>query len=128
MGIIITSVQISNAKESSKSLQCDAMVDTGATFMVLPTAWKDRLGELEVIEKVRLETATQATVEGEICGPVRIQLDGFRSIYSEVVFVDMQPEDGVYQPLVGYIVLEQSLAGVDMIRHRLVHLKHFDLK
>ena len=40
----------------------------------------------------------------------------------------MKPERGEYEPLIGYIVLEQSLAGVDMISHRLVHLKHFDLK
>ena len=128
MGRIITSVQIFNVQEPSQNLRCDAMVDTGATFMVLPTAWKDRLGELQSIEKVRLETATQATVEGEICGPVRIQLEGFRSIYSEVVFVAMAPENGIYEPLVGYIVLEQSQAAVDMIGHRLIHVKHFDLK
>ena len=128
MGRIITSVQIFNVQEPSQNLRCDAIVDTGATFMVLPTAWKDRLGELQSIEKVRLETATQATVEGEICGPVRIQLEGFRSIYSEVVFVAMAPENGIYEPLVGYIVLEQSQAAVDMIGHRLIHVKHFDLK
>lgn len=128
MGRIITSVQIFNVQEPSQNLRCDAMVDTGATFMVLPTAWKDRLGELQTIEKVRLETATQATVEGEICGPVRIQLEGFRPIYNEVVFVAMEPENGIYEPLVGYIVLEQSQAAVDMIGHRLIHVKHFDLK
>lgn len=77
MGGVITSVQISNVQEPSNTLRCDAMVDTGDTFMVLPSAWKDRLGELQTIEKVRLETATQATVEGEICGPVRIQLERF---------------------------------------------------
>ena len=37
-------------------------------------------GELEEIAKVPLETATQETVEGTICGPVRIQIEGFRSI------------------------------------------------
>lgn len=128
MGRIITSVHISNLKDSTKALRCDAMVDTGATFMVLPKAWKDRLGKLEFMEKVKVETATQSIIEGEICGPVRIQLEGFRAIFNEVVFVDMEPEDGVYEPLVGYIVLEQSQAAVDMVGHRLIHVKHFDLK
>jgi hypothetical protein len=40
----------------------------------------------------------------------------------------MEPADGDYEPLIGYIVLEQSLAGVDMIGHRLVPIKHMDLK
>jgi hypothetical protein len=40
----------------------------------------------------------------------------------------MHPEDGVYEPLVGYIVLELSQAAVDMLGHRLVHVKRFDLK
>ncbi len=83
---------------------------------------------LEAIAPVQLETATQATVTGEICGPVQIQIEGFRAIYSEVVFVDIVPEDGVYEPLVGYIVLQQSQAAVDMVGHRLIHVKRMDLK
>ena len=42
--------------------------------------------------------------------------------------MEMNPERGEFEPLIGYIVLEQSLAGVDMISHRLIHLKHLDLK
>ena len=96
--------------------------------MVLPSAWKDRLGELEFLTEIEVETATQERVAAEVCGPVRIQIEGFRAILNEVAFVEMKPERGEYEPLIGYIVLEQSLAGVDMISHRLVHLKHFDLK
>ncbi len=96
--------------------------------MVLPNAWKDRLGDLETVSTISLETATQETVEGEIRGPVRIQLEGFRPIFNEVLFVEMNPEDGIYEPLIGYIVLEQSQASVDMHGHRLVPIKHMDLK
>ena len=49
-------------------------------------------------------------------------------MFSEVVFVDMTPEDGQYEPLIGYIVLEQSQAAVDMLGHRLVQVKRLDLK
>ncbi len=80
------------------------------------------------METISLETATQETVRGEIRGPVRIQLEGFRPIFNEVLFVEMNPEDGIYEPLIGYIVLEQSQAGVDMLGHRLVPIKHMDLK
>lgn len=128
MGRIVASVTITNIADPSKSLRCDALVDTGASFMVLPSAWKDRLGDLEVIDEISLETATQETVEGEVRGPVRIQVEGFRPIFNEVLFVEMKPEDGIYEPLLGYIVLEQSQAGVDMLGHRLVPIKHMDLK
>ena len=47
---------------------------------------------------------------------------------TEVVFLDMQPGDGRYEPLIGYIPLEQSQALVDMTGHRLVHTLRVDLK
>ena len=128
MGRIVASVTITNSIDPSKSLRCDALVDTGASLMVMPSAWKDRLGNLQVIGEIELETATQETMTGEVCGPVRIQIEGFRPIFSEVLFVEMKPEDGIYDPLIGYIVLEQSQAGVDMLGHRLVPIKHMDLK
>jgi hypothetical protein len=63
-----------------------------------------------------------------VCAPVQVQIEGFRSIVTEVLFVEMEPEDGRYEPLVGYIVLEQCQAAVDMFGHRLVHVKRLDLK
>jgi predicted aspartyl protease len=128
MGRIVASVTITNISDPSKNLRCDALVDTGASFMVLPNAWKERLGDLEVIDNISLETATQETIEGQVRGPVRIQIEGFRPIFNEVLFVEMKPEDGIYEPLIGYIVLEQSQAGVDMLGHRLIAVKHMDLK
>jgi predicted aspartyl protease len=128
VGRIVASVTIENASDLSKGVTCDALVDTGASLMVLPRAWKDRLGKLEGITEIDVETATQETVRAEVCGPVRIQIEGFRAIFNEVAFVDMKPANGEYEPLIGYIVLEQSLAGVDMIGHRLVPIKYMDLK
>jgi len=128
MGRIIASVTVHSLADTSRSIRCDALVDTGVAYMVLPSAWRDRLGELEEIETVELETATRDIITGVICGPVRIQIEGFRPIYNEVLFIDMSPEDGVFQPLIGYLVLEQSQAAVDMLGHRLIHVKHVDLK
>src|SRR5438552_18548021 len=125
---IIASVRIENVLDDSKSVRCDALVDTGASHMVLPTAWKGRLGKLESTRTIELETATQEILSGEVCGPVRIQIEGFRPIYNEVSFVDMMPEEGEYEPLIGYLVLAQSQAGVDILGHRLVKIKHMDLK
>ncbi|MGH9932894.1 MAG: aspartyl protease family protein [Pyrinomonadaceae bacterium] len=128
VGRIVASVRIDNVLDATKSVTCDALVDTGASHMVLPTAWKERLGQLESTRTVELETATQEILTGEVCGPVRIQIEGFPAVYNEVSFVDMNPQDGEYEPLIGYIVLEQSQAGVDMLGHRLVPIKYMDLK
>ena len=128
VGRIVASVRIDNVLDATKSVTCDALVDTGASHMVLPTAWKERLGQLESTRTVELETATQEILTGEVCGPVRIQIEGFPVVYNEVSFVDMNPQDGGYEPLIGYLVLEQSQAGVDMLGHRLVPIKHMDLK
>ena len=128
MGRIAISVKIENPADREKKIRCDALVDTGASHMILPSAWRQRLGDLEVVRQVQLELATQASVDGAVCGPVRIQMEGFEPIFSEVVFVDMEPEEGNFEPLVGYIVLEQSQAAVDMLGHRLIHVKRLDLK
>ena len=128
MGRIITSVTIENAADAEHELRCDALVDTGASHMVLPKAWKERLGNLETLEVVEVETADQKTTEGEICGPVRLQVEGFRTIFTEVLFIEMQPIDGHYEPLLGYIPLEQCQAAVDMLGHRLIRVRYLDLK
>lgn len=128
MGRIATSVKIENPSDREKKIRCDALVDTGASHMILPSAWRERLGDLEVARQDKLSLATQKSVDGAVCGPVRIQIEGFEPVFSEVVFVDMESEDGDFEPLIGYIVLEQSQAAVDMFGHRLIHVKRLDLK
>ena len=128
MGRIVAAVEIKNASNPEYQITCDALVDTGASYMVLPAAWKSKLGEIETIEQIEVELANQTAQCGEICGPVKIQIEGFRPIYTEVLFIEMKPGNGIYEPLIGYIVLEQCQAGVDMLGHRLVHIKRMDLK
>jgi predicted aspartyl protease len=128
MGRIIAQVGIQSVLDPDKRILCDALVDTGSSHLVLPTAWRQRLGDLKEIGTVELEIATQQTVQGSVCGPVQVQIEGFRAIFTELVFVDMEPEDRKYEPLIGYIVLEQSQAAVDEVGHRLVHVKRLDLK
>ena len=91
-------------------------------------AWKERFNDFESEETVELQTATQEIVKGLVCGPVKIKVEGFRAIYNEVLFLDMKPENGEYEPLVGYIILEQCGAAVDMIGHRLISVKYMDAK
>ena len=128
MGRIIASVTIYNVLEPDKRIRCDTLVDTGASLLVLPSAWRDRLGNLAEIRQLDVEIATQDTVRATICAPVHLQIEKFPRIVTEVAFVDMAPQDGEYEPLLGYIPLEQSQAAVDMLGHRLVYVKQLDLK
>jgi predicted aspartyl protease len=128
MGRIATSVDISNLLDPKKSIRCDALVDTGASHLTLPSAWRERLGSLQEFGTVELEMANQKPIQGVVCAPVKVQIEGFRPVVTEVLFVDMEPQDGNYEPLVGYIVLEQAQAAVDMFGHRLIHVKRLDLK
>lgn len=125
---IIVSVRIENVRDVSKTVRCDAFVDTDVSLMMLPAAWKDRLGDLESTRTIEVETSTQGTMRCEVCGPVRIQMEDSRPIFSEVSFVEMDAKDGECEPLIGHIVLAQSQAAVDLLGHRLVHIKHMDLK
>lgn len=128
MGRITTSVEINNPFEPGKTLRCDALVDTGASHLVLPKAWKDRLGTVPISSRVEMETANQQSVAGEVCGPFTIQLEGFRPVSGEVLFIEMPPDNGTYEPLVGYLVLKALPAAVDTLGHRLVPVKRLDLK
>jgi hypothetical protein len=55
-------------------------------------------------------------------------VEGFEPVYGEALFFDMEPADGIYELLLGYIVLEQCQAAVDMLGLRLVHVRKTDLK
>jgi len=119
---------MANAVDSSRQLTVSGLVDTGADYLTLPMAWKTRFDPFASTQTVDVETASQDVLHGEVCGPVRIEIEGFRPIYSEVLFIDMRPTDGVYEPVLGYLPLEQSQAAVDMVGHRLVHARRVDLK
>lgn len=128
LGRLISTLKINNASVPSKKFECEGLVDTGSTYVVLPSAWKRRLGKLQKLATVEVETATQEVVSGEVCGPVKIQVGGFRPVYGEVLFMDMEAMDGEYEPLIGYLVLEAIPVAVDLLGHRLVKVKYADLK
>jgi predicted aspartyl protease len=128
MGRIVVPVSLRNPLEAGKEMRFDALVDTGASGLVLPAAWKDRLSPFGKSRPVKLETADQRVIDGEVCGPVEVQIEGFDPVFNEVTFVEAAPEDGGYEPLLGYILLEQSRAVADPVGHRLLPVKAFDLK
>jgi len=128
MGRIVAEVTITNALSPKHQLTCDVLIDTGTSSLVLPKAWKSKLGKMASSRLVKMETADQRVVTGETCGPVQIQIKGFAPVFNEVTFMDLDPSDGRYEPLLGYIILEQSQSAIDMAGHRLTHVKYMDLK
>ncbi len=129
MGEVRIDVTIENVLEPGRRVACRGLVDTGAYGLVLPTAWRSRLGELSDAVPIALELADGRVANAEIRGPVRIWLEGFRRIIGEVIFVDMEPAaDGTYEPLVGYTILEACNVVIDMRRHCLVAKSRYSLK
>ena len=102
------------------------LVDTGAGALILPMAWKERLGTFQHSEPVELQLANREVVRGEACAPVRIKMEGFRPVFNEAVF--LESVDGDPEPLLGYVILGQAQAAVDMLGHRLVPVRYIDLK
>ena len=127
MGRIVTSVVVENAPVAL-AVRIDALVDTGAGYLTLPMAWKERFGAFALEQEVALQTATQQVVGGTVCGPALIRVEGFRAVHGEVLFIEMEPEEGEYEPLLGYIPLEQCGAAVDLIGHRLLPARYVDAK
>ena len=128
MGKIVVPVAVSSVTDPTRSITFDAMVDTGAFGLILPSAWKEALGPLPEPVAVEIETADQRVVPANVCGPVRIQVGEFRRVFGEVIFIDMQPGVHGYEPLVGYTILELCGIVIDMVSHQLVARQYFDVK
>jgi predicted aspartyl protease len=129
MGRIVTQVRLTNFADTSRTLVVSALVDTGSAYITLPNAWRESLGEIEELGEIEVELADQSVRKASICGPVRVRIGEFRPIAAEVLFLDMEPDDdGEYEPLIGYIAVEQAGAAVDVLGHRLVHIRRVDSK
>ena len=114
--------------DESKSIDCSALVDVGVGPLILPLAWKERLGDFRHSEPVELRRTNGTVFRGEACWPVEIKIEGFRPVANEVVFMAEETEDDRPEPLLGYVILGQAQAAVDMLGHRLVPVRYIDLK
>ncbi|MBM3268815.1 MAG: hypothetical protein FJZ01_14335 [Candidatus Sericytochromatia bacterium] len=122
MGRIIVTIRVSNPKAPDYAFECRALVDTGASRLVLPEAWRARLGPLDSMRHA-VKLADQHIVQTDTCGPVRIEIAGFKPSHSDVVFLPLEPElEGDYLPLLGYIPLQSVGAAVDLLNDRLIEV------
>ena len=126
MGRIIVQTEVANPFDGRKSVRCGMLVGTGAGALILPSAWKERLGTFQHSEPVELQLVNREVVRGEVCAPVRIRMEGFRPVFNEAIFPESEDEDP--EPLLGYVILKQAQAAVDMLGHRLVPVRYIDLK
>lgn len=124
MGEIIVSVNIRNDAAPGMATLCfDALVDTGATRIILPNAWRTRLGDFPRTRKSVAHTISQ-TQDALICSPAQVAVDGFPEVDAEIVFMDMPPINGEYLPVLGHLFLQTCGAVVDMRTHTLQYFPH----
>ena len=128
MGRIISPVTVRNPFMPELSVVVNALVDTGASNMFLPDSIRHKLGEIEELEPAYCTFADGSKTLAKRFGPVKIQIEGFPNIYNEVIFLPPDKSGVDIEPIVGYIILEQSRVGVDMVGHRLIKIDSFDLK
>jgi len=100
MGKVVEKVKITNLLDPTKSVEIEAVVDTGATMLALPQDIVDQLG-LEKIEEVKVKYADNHVGTKDIYGGVRLELKGRKGIF------DVLAETEGSQPLIGQIVLER---------------------
>lgn len=111
MGNFTVSIQV-QAKEDGLSEQLEALVDTGATYTVLPKAVVERLG-LVSQESREFVLADGRRTSLEV-GEALITLEG-RSHHSVCIF----GEEGS-EPLLGAVTLEEFGLGIDPVNQKLM--------
>ena len=115
MGVFNWPIQLQSL-DGERSLQLDAMVDTGSTYTMVPAGLLRKLGVVPT-EKVGMVLADGRRVIHDI-GEARAMIDG-RSIPTIVVFGE---EDA--DPLIGAYTLEGLRLAVDPWKLTLVPLPY----
>ncbi len=119
MGALQTKVRVANPDEHSRSEEIDLLVDTGATFTVLPPEVWLRVGLMSEITR-RLRTADGRVLEREQ-GLAYVEVDGQRGTVPVV-----QGGEGD-MPVLGVTSLEILGLAFDPVRRELVPSEHLYL-
>lgn len=106
MGKVIERVKLTSLFEPSKSIEVDAVIDTGATMLVVPQNIVDALG-LKRVRETRVRYANNQTEAKSIYGVVSVEIQGRTGNFD--VFAEKEGS----QPLVGQVVLETLDLVVD---------------
>ena len=111
MGVFKVRARIWNPFEASRSRDVELLVDTGATYTVIPRGVLEDLG-IKVLRYVRLRLADNRVVEKPL-GEIGIEIEGYRASATPVVFSD----PGIY--ILGSVTMEQLGLAPDPIAKKL---------
>lgn len=99
MGKVIEEIKITNLFEPLNSIEIEAVIDTGATMVVLPQNMVDELG-LRKIREAKVRYGNNKTETKSIYGVVTIEIKGRTGNFDVLVEAEGS------QPLIGQVVLE----------------------
>jgi predicted aspartyl protease len=106
MGKVIEKLKLTSLFDASKSAEVDAVIDTGATMLVLPLSVVQELG-LRKIGEVTVKYADNHKKKKSVYAGLLLELKG------RVGSFDVLAEENGTQPLVGQMVLRQLDLIVD---------------
>lgn len=113
MGKVIEKVKLTSLFDPAKSIEVDAVIDTGATMLVLPQDLVEALN-LRKIRDARVRYANKKTELKAVYGVVTLELKGRLGNF------DVLAEAKGSEPLVGQIVLEELDLVVDASTRTLI--------
>jgi len=100
MGKVVEKIKLINTFEPEKEIEIEAVVDTGATMLVLPQNVIDKLN-LRKMQEVKVRYVDNKMEIKSIYGVVTLEMCGRAGEFNVLA----EPEGA--QPLVGQIILEQ---------------------
>jgi len=106
MGKVVEKIKIVNVFEPEKKVEVEAVIDTGATMLVLPQDIINKLN-LRKMREVKVRYANTKVEKKSIYGVVTVEICGRAGEFNVLA----EPEGA--QPLVGQIILEQLDLIVD---------------
>jgi len=112
LGRTIEQIRLANLLDGSKHVELDAVVDTGATMLVLPADVVERLA-LRKVRDVKVKYADGQARTRSIFGVVTLELQGRAGNF------DVLAEAESTQPRIGQIVLEEPKLVIDPRSRRL---------
>jgi len=113
MGKVIERVRIKNVFEPGKSIEVDALIDTGATMVVLPQDIVHKLG-LKKFREIKVRYANNKVEVKPVYRAVVIEILGREGTF------DVIGEEEGSQPLIGQVVLEVLDLVVDTKKRKLI--------
>ncbi len=111
MGVFKVHARIWSIGDPSRAVDVELLVDTGATYTVLPASLLKKLG-VKPYRSVRLRIADGRVIEKPL-GEIGIEINGYRVSATPVVFGD----SNVY--LLGSVTMEQLGLAPDPISKKL---------